>query len=528
MLSESVEPIKCDVVLVQNNTGLFYGTKGKNKFDVGKVLRIATPKRSLEQEHEPKVTKKQKCDSGDGTPKIELSSCTDIKDTSTPKMAGNKQIFTFDLTMSPIKEAKNGSSESVEVENANDQKIHTETKKLGIGGPLQKIITSVNKKNVSVSVQDIGKTMSGSSSVTVKIVDEVEKIVRFGCTKCDHWSFTLNGFHYHMFNTHNICDPSNFSPNLLEGPNVSLLSDSSMPNIVGPSQREQNKEDGDKPYKCELCESCFFYKESIHTLMTHAHTEPEKNESTTPKKTGTPKKTAPKSKNMSAVKPKTSKKTPKITLDHVPTRRTRSASKLIMQETLKKEMNKEEEKNVETSMELTKEDYVKSYSLRPRSQPKEKEENGSENMDCHDKVTKTDSSAQKDDSTNKRENSRGTPPKKTDAAKPLKEKKETKKRLQEDEIPKSENTTQDNKTEPETDESKGTASTPVDNTDDDPNFTATGIKTGDGSTPEETLTADSADINNNDDHVDEQKGSVPDTGDGSTVTAESGNINIVM
>ena len=549
-LSESVEPINCDVVLVQNNAGLFYGTKGKNKFDIGKVPRIGTPKRGLEKEDiKPKVTKKLKCDSGDGTPKIKPSSRTDMKDTSTPKMAGNKQIFTFDLTMSPIEEAKNGSSESVEVEfvndqkirterktlgigesveveKSNDQKIHTETKRLGIGGPSQKVITSVNKKNVSVSVQDIGKTMSGSSSVTVKKVDEVEKIVRFGCTKCDHWSFTLNGFHFHMFNTHNIRDPSNLSPNLLEGPNVSLSSDSSMPNIVGPSQRQENNEDEDKPYKCELCESRFFYIESIRTHMTHAHTEREEDKSMTARKIRTPQKTALKTKNISAVKPKTSKKTPKITLDDIPRRRTRSASKLIIQETLKKEINKEEERNLETSTELTKEDYVKSYSLRPRSQLKEKEEEGSENTDYHDKVNNTDSSTQKDDSTDKRENSRGTPPKKIDAAKPLKNKKETEKRPKENEIPKSENTDQDNKTEPETDDSKGTPSTPVDNTDDDPNFTATGIKTGDGSTPEETLTADSADINNNDDPVDEQKGTVPDTADVSTVTAESGNINI--
>ena len=43
-LSESVAPINCDVVLVQNNADLFYGTKGKRKFDVGKVPKISTPK----------------------------------------------------------------------------------------------------------------------------------------------------------------------------------------------------------------------------------------------------------------------------------------------------------------------------------------------------------------------------------------------------------------------------------------------------------------------------------------------------
>ena len=117
-LSESVEPIKCDVILVQNNAGLFYGTKGKHKFDVGKVPKIATPKRSIEEESKiAKSDQNVQSESGDGGAKIDNSSHTDMKDTSTPKMKGKKQIFTFNLTMSPIEEANNASSTFLEVEN---------------------------------------------------------------------------------------------------------------------------------------------------------------------------------------------------------------------------------------------------------------------------------------------------------------------------------------------------------------------------------------------------------------------------
>ena len=121
--------------------------------------------------------------------------------------------------------------------------------------------------------------MSGSSSVTVKKFDEVEKIVHFSCTMCDNWSFTVNGLRYHMFAAHNIHDNENLSPRLLEGANVSLSSDSSMPNIVGPSQRKQSKEEEDKLYKCTLCRTHFFYQSSIHTHIVHAHSDEGTNKS---------------------------------------------------------------------------------------------------------------------------------------------------------------------------------------------------------------------------------------------------------
>ena len=226
-----------------------------------------------------------------------------MKDTSTPKMKGNQQVFTFDLTMSPIEEANNGTSRCVQVENVNDQKICTETKRLGMGGPSQKIVTEVNNTILSVSVEDIGKRMSGASSVTVKTVDKVEKIVRFRCTICSHWAFTLNGFRFHMFNTHDIRDTDNLSPRLIEGEDI--CSDSSMPNIVGPSQRNHSKDNEVRPYKCMLCDSAFFFPSSINTHMTHAHSDEGKMKSKTDKKTPTKRKT------VSSVKAKDTIKKPK-------------------------------------------------------------------------------------------------------------------------------------------------------------------------------------------------------------------------
>ena len=61
----------------------------------------------------------------------------------------------------------------------------------------------------------------------------------------------------------------NLSPVLIEGADVSLSSDSTLPNIVGPSQAK--KQDDEKQFKCPLCEACCFYKKLIATHMEHAH-----------------------------------------------------------------------------------------------------------------------------------------------------------------------------------------------------------------------------------------------------------------
>ena len=42
-ISEKVEPINCGIVLVQNCEGVFYGTQGKKKVNIGVVPKVTSP-----------------------------------------------------------------------------------------------------------------------------------------------------------------------------------------------------------------------------------------------------------------------------------------------------------------------------------------------------------------------------------------------------------------------------------------------------------------------------------------------------
>ena len=226
-LSECVEPIICNVVLVQNNSGLFYGMKGNKKFDVGVVPKICTPKNKLLKSTVPhektsNVKVSRNTNSLPETSTSELAGEHDMKDTSTPKLVGHKKVFTFNLTLSPFEEKRNETgvdvqegqcsdqkirsgnttvSDNVKEHASNDQKIHSETKCLGMGGPAKKLIIDKHK-TASVHVMDISKEISRNTSVTVQTVRDCEKIVKFGCPICQHRSFTINGYHYQMFSKH--------------------------------------------------------------------------------------------------------------------------------------------------------------------------------------------------------------------------------------------------------------------------------------------------------------------------------------
>ena len=91
--------------------------------------------------------------------------------------------------------------------------------------------------------------------------------------------------------------------------------------------------------------------------MNHAHSDEVKKNSKTDKKTPTNRKT------VSRVKAKETIKKPKKVVSDVPGRRTRSSSKAIMEKTLEKEKSVEDGKLLEKSTDLSKEEYVKSYSL---------------------------------------------------------------------------------------------------------------------------------------------------------------------
>ena len=135
-VSHNVAPIECDVVLVQNGNGVFYGTKATKKFYVGDVPKFDSLKG---------ISKKSVTTSSD-TPKENNN--TEVNETSTPKNGNKREMFTFDL--SPIEERK-------EADSVGDQKI--QTKRLGMGGPTQKICTDVSVRPSSVTVTDIAKSV---------------------------------------------------------------------------------------------------------------------------------------------------------------------------------------------------------------------------------------------------------------------------------------------------------------------------------------------------------------------------------
>ena len=93
-----------------------------------------------------------------------------------------------------------------------------------------------------------------------------------------------------------------------------------------------------------------------------------------------------------------------------------------MQQTLEKERSKEDETVLEKSTDLSKEDYVKSYSLQPRSQQKDKDKGRSGNTDSYEKLTNKKNAAipngggvnvHNDETTDKTENDVGTEPSKS-------------------------------------------------------------------------------------------------------------------
>ena len=73
-----------------------------------------------------------------------------------------------------------------------------------------------------------------------------------------------------------------------------------------------------------------------------------------------------------------------------PQRMTRSVTKEILKETLECESKKQDENLVETSTDLSKEEYVKSYSLQPRGSQKDRSVIGSEKSDSHKTVPMND------------------------------------------------------------------------------------------------------------------------------------------
>ena len=276
-ISEKVEPINCGIVLVQNCEGVFYGTQGKKKVNIGVVPKVMSP-----------LSKKSK--------------------TSTPRKGGDGESgeHPFQADLSPVVE-KEVSQENVHISDsaplipnitaiAKDQKILTEhqfnvgeekkttTKRLGVSGPSQKI---------TLPVQDISKSMGGSDFVMVKKMNDKHVIVRQKCKKCPQDFFTMGGYNSHLFMDHKIrnhrlhppvtvtnedkclttSEPSVVSGDITPDDDVhmktptmldELKSDKSLPHI--PPPRKPVKVTGPVPeedrhlekFYCEYCVDCFF------------------------------------------------------------------------------------------------------------------------------------------------------------------------------------------------------------------------------------------------------------------------------
>ena len=289
-ISEKVEPINCGIVLVQNCEGVFYGTQGKKKVNIGVVPKVMSP-----------LSKKSK--------------------TSTPRKGGDGESgeHPFQADLSPVVE-KEVSQENVHTSDsaplipnitpiAKDQKILTEcqfnvgeekkttTKRLGVSGPSQKI---------TLPVQDISKSMGGSDFVTVKKMNDKHVIVRLKCKKCPRDFFTMGGYNSHLFMDHKIrnhqlhppvtvtnedkclttSEPSVVSGDITPDDDIhmktptmldELKSDKSLPDI--PPPRKPVKVTGPVPeedrdlekFYCEYCVDSFFTKDGVKQHTDNAH-----------------------------------------------------------------------------------------------------------------------------------------------------------------------------------------------------------------------------------------------------------------
>ena len=313
-----------------------------------------------------------------------------MNDTSMPKNESGKKMFTFEL--SPIKECKDNGHDDV-----CSKPLEVTTKRLGMGGPAQKIQKEQSILSPSVNVQDISQSMASSSSVTLLKFEKKEVIIRFKCTLCNKMSFTRNGYDYHLFTEHKTRNKEDFPPEIIKGHDILLTSSgevsdgSSLPNIIGPSRKSNVQyrrvkyvcDDSKKPHKCEQCPECFYYEKSLETHVTHAHNDSEESKegkaaeskvlTSLFNKNKPIKRHEPKIDDNKGKPPKQSKKASVMSLlgdQKIQTdvavssaRQTHSQSKMRLAQTDQEEKEEKEKPALESSTEMSKEEYVKTYSL---------------------------------------------------------------------------------------------------------------------------------------------------------------------
>ena len=314
----------------------------------------------------------------------------------------------------------------------------TTTKRLRVSGPAQKI---------TLPVLDISKSMGGSDFVTVKKMKDKHVIVGLRCKKCSRDFFTMGGYNTHLFMDHKIRNVKQHPP--LTVPNEDKLVTTSEPSMVSaditpeedvntntPTMLPETKSNTGLPeipgphkpmnvkcpvpekdrdlhkYYCEYCEEYFFMPDGVrqHTANEHFREmdrlfgsmadhdkEMQNSQNTNEDKTRGRKKSKPKTSVQKRNDSVGRRKRGNISTDHEKIdnsgdvhvkRRTRSSSKIILEETKRKE---EELKNVsqrDTSLEMSKEEFVKSYNLR------RKDDSNTNNQKRDNKTSKRKSKGQ--------------------------------------------------------------------------------------------------------------------------------------
>ena len=183
-----MEPINCGIVLVQNCEGVFYGTQGKKKVNVGVVPKVTSPLSKMSKMSTPK--RGEDHESGDHPFKSDLSPVLE-------KEVSHENVDTSDsVALIPkIKPIVKDQKILTECQDNVGAQKKTTTKQLVVTGPSQKM---------TLPVLDISKSMGGSDSVMVKKMNDKHVIVKLKCQKCPRDFFTRGGYNNHLFMDHKI------------------------------------------------------------------------------------------------------------------------------------------------------------------------------------------------------------------------------------------------------------------------------------------------------------------------------------
>ena len=241
-VSEDVEPVNCEIVLVQKIDGTFYGTKCDKKFDVGAVPNFQLPGKKPKGKRSKQLSVESSVNTDDSieiVPTIDIKSAkkvsvqsentddssniiemnknnqekmseeiadkstptrsrrgkrrvcnemqnVDVGTTSTPKNRG-RALKDFNTTLSPIEERRGS-----DVENKMPPEKNM-IKQLGVKGPATK---------VTIAMHDLSPKLQGHSSVTIKKIDDTVVIVRLRCSYCKTIFYMQTAYETHLLMDH--------------------------------------------------------------------------------------------------------------------------------------------------------------------------------------------------------------------------------------------------------------------------------------------------------------------------------------